>query len=843
MNNKKTKQLCIALMEADREETVIEILQDAGFWNKPTLWRYYGDYENNYNTIGNQQSRPDAALVEKCVNAVDARLMNECMMRGIDPESGQAPKTIREAVARFFEDRLDHRSSLAGRVTVWPRQKRAEIAKGITIASTGASPRNGKPCFTISDCGEGQTPKMMPETLLSLKESNKLRIPFVQGKFNMGGTGVLDFCGRHGLQLVVSRRNPAILTDCLTDESCLQWGFTVVRREDPENHGRRSSCYTYLAPISAEEQPHMGGVLRFSAESMPIFPDRRYTYQRSSEWGTLIKLYEYSASGFSSTHILRKDGLLGRLELLLLDPALPIRLHECRPSFKGHEGSFDTTLTGLATRLGEDKGSNLEDGFPASCPISVEGQAMTATIYAFAKAKADTYRRNEGILFAVNGQTHGHLTREFFNRKNAGQLNYISDSILVTVDCSNVSGRVREDLFMNSRDRLSHKEIRFAIERTLEEMLKQHEGLRALKERRRNEQIQSKLQEDKPLEDVLKALLKQSPTLHALFLVGTRLANPFKSKTVRQDEAKFDGKRHPTYFKFKGKDYGHEARKETHINQSCRITFETDAVNDYFSRDADKGDFKLFFVSGASRIAVPDFVGPNLQNGIATLTLQLPVNCEVGDILRFEAVVSDSTLIQAFENTFVISVKPATVTNGGKTRRRRKPPSERKGDDRDLPSGISLPRVVPVYEADWNTKNPPFDKYTSLRIGISDVIPDTNSDQANGDTQTVYDFYINMDNIYLKSELKGRKDDPEIVGARWKYGLVLIGMALLHDDIQQKKNGNGDNYAPEEEVETVEARVERFTQAIGPVLLPMINSLGSLEDVQIEIAAASTEAI
>ena len=163
MNNKKTKQLCIALMEADREETVIEILQDAGFWNKPTLWRYYGDYENNYNTIGNQQSRPDAALVEKCVNAVDARLMNECMMRGIDPESGQAPKTIREAVARFFEDRLDHRSSLAGRVTVWPRQKRAEIAKGITIASTGASPRNGKPCFTISDCGEGQTPKMMPE--------------------------------------------------------------------------------------------------------------------------------------------------------------------------------------------------------------------------------------------------------------------------------------------------------------------------------------------------------------------------------------------------------------------------------------------------------------------------------------------------------------------------------------------------------------------------------------------------------------------------------------------------------------------------------------------------------
>ena len=57
-------------MKADCEEKVIEILRDAAYWDKPTAWRYYGDYENNYNTIGNQQSRPDTALVEKCVNAV-----------------------------------------------------------------------------------------------------------------------------------------------------------------------------------------------------------------------------------------------------------------------------------------------------------------------------------------------------------------------------------------------------------------------------------------------------------------------------------------------------------------------------------------------------------------------------------------------------------------------------------------------------------------------------------------------------------------------------------------------------------------------------------------------------
>ena len=820
-------------MKADREEKVIEILRDAAYWDKPTAWRYYGDYENNYNTIGNQQSRPDTALVEKCVNAVDARLMNECLVRGIDPESDEAPQTIREAVARFFDEGLDPDSSLAGRITVWSASKRTQIAKGITLAATGARPQEGKPCFTISDCGEGQTPEMMPETLLSLKESNKLRIPFVQGKFNMGGTGVLDFCGKHGLQLVLSRRNPAILTNKKDYESDDYWGFTIVRREDPEEHGRRSSCYTYLAPIGAETKPNRGGVLRFSADSMPIFPEKRYPYQSSSGWGSLIKLYEYSAAaGYSNTNILRKDALLSRIDLLLLDPALPIRLHECRPGFRGHEGSFDTTLTGLATRLEDDKGSNLEEGFPASCPIRVEGEPMTATIYAFTKGRADTYRGNEGIIFSVNGQTHGHLAKDFFNRKKAGHLNYISDSILVTIDCSNISGRVREDLFMNSRDRLSGKEIRYAIERNLEEMLKLHQGLRVLKERRRSEEIQSKLEDDKPLEDVLKSLLKQSPTLQALFLAGTRLTNPFKTAEVREKEEKFEGKRHPSYFKFKGKDHGQELHRDTHIDQRCRIVFETDAINDYFSREVDNGDFELGFVSGSSRVPVSNFVGPNLQNGLATLTLQLPANCEVGDMLQFEAIVSDPTLVEPFRNEFVISVQPvATVPGNRKPGERRKPPSDKKVPGRGGPGGILLPNVVKVDESEWKNKNPQFDKYTALRVVISDDDVNLNQDQehTNGESHATFDFFINMDNIYLKSELKESKEDPEMMKARWKYGLVLIGMALLHDNIQGKQSGETEEGERLDQEESIGNKVDQFTRAIGPVLLPMINSLGTLE--------------
>src|SRR2546425_8619141 len=120
MNNEMIKTLCISLMRADSEEQVIALLKEAGFWDNSGAWRYYGDYENNYNTIGNQQSRPDAALVEKLVNSVDARLMNECFVRGIDPEDPSAPQSIVEAVAVFFEPRANPKSLVAGRIKNWP---------------------------------------------------------------------------------------------------------------------------------------------------------------------------------------------------------------------------------------------------------------------------------------------------------------------------------------------------------------------------------------------------------------------------------------------------------------------------------------------------------------------------------------------------------------------------------------------------------------------------------------------------------------------------------------------------------------------------------------------------
>ena len=78
MNN---KQLALKLASAETEAEVIKILTSEGLWNDLSRWQPYGKNENNFSIIGNQQSNPDAALVEKLINSVDAVLMKECMLR------------------------------------------------------------------------------------------------------------------------------------------------------------------------------------------------------------------------------------------------------------------------------------------------------------------------------------------------------------------------------------------------------------------------------------------------------------------------------------------------------------------------------------------------------------------------------------------------------------------------------------------------------------------------------------------------------------------------------------------------------------------------------------------
>lgn len=271
------------------------------------------------------------------------------------------------------------------------------------------------------------------------------------------------------------------------------------------------------------------------------------------------------------------------------------------------------------------------------------------------------------------------------------------------------------------------------------------------------------------------------------------------------------------------------------------MTFETDVVNDYFSRKIDAGMFELFRVNGSARQPATAFVGPNLSNGIATLSVRLPDNCREGDILTFVAVVTDPIRDEPFENTFTIRVtEPHEPT--GKEGTRRNPPSKEAGEDREVPAGIALPKITKVKEEAWVAQSPPFDKYTALRIKHVDT------EGEGADATDIYDFFINVDNVYLKTEMKSATADDRVIEGRFIYGMVLIGLAILQQKaaeakLQTRTQEEGEPGEALEGISEVEDVVERTTKALAPVLLPMIESLGQLDAEAVSAMTASGEAV
>ncbi len=78
--------------------------------------------------------------------------------------------------------------------------------------------------------------------------------------------------------------------------------------------------------------------------------------------------------------------------------------------------------------------------------------------------------------------------------------------------------------------------------------------------------------------------------------------------------------------------------------------------------------------------------------------------------------------------------------------------------------------------------------------------------------------------------------------------MVLLGLALVQQDevekAKAKKPGTDEEEQKEkEEAEVnIEKRVAEFTQAVAPVLLPMIESLGELDEEPVPAIAGSGEA-
>ncbi len=793
------RELCWKLLLSDSEDEVERILKDAGYWNKPSVWRPYGDLDNNYGTIGNQQGEAVAALVEKIVNSIDARLMNECLARGDPPESSQAPQSIQEAVHRYFGEGGHFDPDRSGRLSNWPDRKLNEEGDNITVAATGRRPEARRsasvhPSLSIADRGEGQSPDDFPSTFLSLHKSNKVRINFVQGKFNMGATGALPYCShRYNFQLIVSRRNPGLLRDN-NGSRASDWGFTIVRRRDPPGDSR-SSVFEYLAPIGTTDIGP-GEVLSFPADDFPIFPDRQgQPYSRRSSYGTLVKLYEYRWQGTSSSIIMPSDGsgLIRRIELALAEPALPVKLFECR-GYQSNE--VYRNVRGILTDLERNR-EDIEDNFPQSMDLAVSEQRLRVVIYTFKPGAYQSHRTNRhGVLFLYNGQMHASYSTRFFQRQSVRK-NFLANDLLVLVDCSRIKRREFEDLFMNSRDRLrSDSKLAVEIEKKLEDYLLHDEALRALENVRRDAAKSGK--DETAREDLLKDILAHNPDISRYLLEGALLTRVGRGP-LNIERGHFEGKKFPSFFE------PNRIEWNVGLGNKAQLQFQTDAENSYFTRSVSPGSWSISTADTGDWTNFWDRTGPN--DGVARFywdTSTLPPGfLNPGDSFEFTVTVSDESRVDPLKTSIKVNIIEPIEGSGGSRKKRAEKGTE----------SVASPRIIPVYEPEWSTHQlGPFTSETACCIA-----PDLSAPEE----REAWDFYINMDNEHIHHFSRTKDCSLETARNAFSTATVFMALALIRGD-SSRTSSEADDLG---NLDDLPEYVSRVTQYVAPVLLAVIDSL------------------
>ena len=641
--------LCRELYSAESEEKVVEILTSYSLWEDTSSWTNYGREENNVAIIGNQTTSPEAALVEKFTNSIDAILMKEVKLKGIDPKSPDAPQSIDEAMELFYGDKPE------------------SINDEIFMVATGSQK---KPSLAIIDKGEGQTPSQLAQTILSLRQTNKIEINFVQGQFNQGGTAVLPFCGTNRFQLVISKRHPDIADTSKSDFD--EWGFTIVRRNSSDESSRNTR-YEYLTINDR--------VPSFKSDFLELLPSK-YPSARSEKLhsGTYIKLYEYNIS--IASHI--NTSLNYHLSLLLPGAKIPINLVERRAwDMKNRKtsNSMSARMYGHYSRFKKSQ-KHVEKGFPFKFPMEVQGQKLEVMIVCFKHKLHRSYKNTQGVLFTLNGQTQGILKDTFFDRQRVG-LGYLKESLMVFIDTTNLNVKYREDLFMSNRQHLRNNSFKREIERLLEDELSKNKMLQKLQKQRRNELMRERINNSSGMQNTLSKLMKTSPSLNMLFSTGKDFEDSLKKSEEGENLFSFTPQEYPSFF-----TCTQEKIKESPVNRNFRISFKTDVEDEYFTRETHRG-YATFTLENEE---VQSYT-LTLKDGTAHLTCVLPETKEVGELLTYSYIIKNKDPDkEVFFGTFEVLITEE-VNKLDKVPEEKKP--KKKQD------ALTLPKIAEVYKSDW----------------------------------------------------------------------------------------------------------------------------------------------
>jgi len=758
------QELFNKLFSAKNESEVNQVLATHPQIFQASNWYPLAGNESNFGIIENQQSNPVAAIVEKLTNSIDALLMRRCIEERIDPRSADAPRTVDEAILRFFPRYKDWDLSI----------NRNEQAQRIQVIGDGHRGPKEDTSLIIYDDGEGQHPQDFENTFLSLVRGNKNEIHFVQGKYNMGGSGAIVFCGKKRYQLIASKRF----------DGSGDFGFTLIRKHpltESEANTKKNTWYEYFK-IDGQ---------------IPSFPinglDLGLLHGTQFKTGTIIKLYSYEVK--SNKHV-RRD-LSRSLNEFLYEPALPVYAVETEERYP-NDKVLDGVIYGLKRRL-EDNDTYIEDSFSETYTDKQIGE-MKVTVHVF-KARAgersaketketirnEFFKNRMAVMFSVNGQVHGHYTTEFISRSLGYTL--LKDYLLIHVDCTDMKYDFRTELFMASRDRLKQGDEAAHLRKTLASNLKSGE----LKEifKRRKDSISIDISEDDsllksfaadlPMNDELRNLLSKTFKLDAKDKSKSAQpkSKPKPGKVDQHEKPTFSPQRYPTFFKVAGNNNGSTPVVSIPLNGEKTITFETDVENQYFDRTDDPGDMEIAVMKytpndstgGTEPGSVNDIsevlriAKQSPRDGNIKVVMKPNADVEVGDEIEIKVDLKNPG------NDFTQILRAKVVEP-------RKPTKAKSSQPDEEPLG--LPKLIKVYEsADEGKENiVTWDKLDESGVTISheDVMhPEILADDI------LEKVYINMDSsVFRDYRSKLRSQEQHTVAERRYISAVYFHTLFLY---------------------------------------------------------------
>ena len=731
-------KILLKLVKAKDENEVQTILEDCFFNN--IIWKPFGKNESNYNIINNQQSDPVNALCEKPINSIDHILIKECKKLKIDPESKHAPKSMKFAVEKFFKIKNADLSKLT-------EIKRRKLADNIMIIADGDKKN---PNIIIADRGEGQSPDKFEDTLLSLSKGNKIKTQFVQGKFNMGGTGVLTFCGNFGYQLILSRKSVEL------PGNDLEWGFTLVREKPDVDPIYRSTWYEFCVHSS-------GNILRLKSKTLNILPRKKPLID-----GCFIKLYSYQLPDKS----LITNGLWQSMNIKLFFASLPILMIEDR-AFKLTPGKNDTKLLlGNKFRTRNNKKHVYKIINITSTLQGFGNTKIEVTIFRhqseIGKNKTKYFTGTTNAIFLTrNGQTHSEITKNVFKTKL--HLFYLADYVMIHVDLTNIP-KDKEKMFMANREKTRSSDDYKKFEERLFDDIKEDDALKAIN----NEYAQldkSNISKDTSVDTIISKILKKNPNLTRDLDLGE---TPFENKGSLTKEQPFIDRYIPTYLKVGNSMVSNNVTRKISIDgESTYIHFQTDAPNDYLTRDVDQGELIISDLKDVQQ------TNHSPHNGKFHIKLIISTNYNFNNLSKTLVV----TLTRPKSDPLVCNVKLVYEKTCKGKQIKPKPPKKKRS------SGLSQPKLDTVTnnrwkEYDWDENDIAKFEPEVIHINVScKCLTDFTDHRASSDTKKINKiFSLAMYFHALRLHL-GLKDeqDYDVLFKKTMQSIASADLPIIYD--------------------------------------------------------------